>query len=144
MRNTGIVRRIDDLGRVVIPKAIRTELGIREGDPLEICYDKASRTVQFVKYSPFADIPTEQIDLVAETLKKQDITVRGVYDNSNHRAWGTTPCDVEGKNDVVLARYEIIDIAEFGYMVIEEALDDHEKAMVEGLCSMLATIMESV
>ena len=143
MRNTGIVRRIDDLGRVVIPKAIRTELGIKEGDPLEICYDKASRTIQFVKYSPFADIPTEQIDTIAKTLKKADITVIGVYDNSNHRAWGTTPINVESKDAVVLASYEVIDIGNFGYMVIKEALDDHELAMVEGLCSMLATIMES-
>ena len=37
-RNTGIVRRIDDLGRVVIPKEIRRKLNIHEGDPLEISY----------------------------------------------------------------------------------------------------------
>ena len=36
MKATGIIRRIDDLGRVVIPKEIRRNLGIREGDPLEI------------------------------------------------------------------------------------------------------------
>lgn len=35
MKHTGIVRRIEDLGRIVIPKAIRQELGIQEGDPLE-------------------------------------------------------------------------------------------------------------
>jgi len=47
MKNTGIIRRIDDLGRVVVPKEIRRTLGIREGDPLEvfiiddmICYKK--------------------------------------------------------------------------------------------------------
>lgn len=36
---TGIIRRIDDLGRVVIPKEIRHKLNIHEGDPLEICLD---------------------------------------------------------------------------------------------------------
>ena len=36
MKETGIVRRIDDLGRVVIPKAVRKDMGVREGDPLEI------------------------------------------------------------------------------------------------------------
>lgn len=39
MKATGIVRRIDDLGRIVIPKEIRRNLGIREGDPLEIFVD---------------------------------------------------------------------------------------------------------
>ena len=37
MKATGIVRRVDDLGRIVIPKEIRRTLRIREGDPLEIC-----------------------------------------------------------------------------------------------------------
>ena len=41
MKATGIVRRIDDLGRVVVPKEIRRTLRIREGDPLEIYTDKA-------------------------------------------------------------------------------------------------------
>ena len=40
MKATGIVRRIDDLGRVVIPKEIRRTLRIREGDPLEIYTDR--------------------------------------------------------------------------------------------------------
>ncbi|MFS1514588.1 AbrB/MazE/SpoVT family DNA-binding domain-containing protein [Chengkuizengella sp. SCS-71B] len=40
MKATGIVRRIDDLGRVVIPKELRRVMGIREGDPLEIFADK--------------------------------------------------------------------------------------------------------
>lgn len=40
MKNTGIIRRIDDLGRVVVPKEIRRTLGIREGDPLEVYIDK--------------------------------------------------------------------------------------------------------
>ena len=50
MKSTGIVRRIDDLGRVVIPKEIRRAIGIREGDPLEIYVDAANRAVSFVKY----------------------------------------------------------------------------------------------
>lgn len=50
MRATGIVRRIDDLGRIVIPKEIRRELRIQEGDPLEIFVDKNENTVSFKKY----------------------------------------------------------------------------------------------
>lgn len=50
MKATGIIRRIDDLGRVVIPKEIRRNLGIREGDPLEIFRHEDG--VCFKKYIP--------------------------------------------------------------------------------------------
>lgn len=55
MKATGIVRRIDDLGRVVIPKEIRRTLRIREGDPLEIFTDKDGE-ILLRKYSPIGDI----------------------------------------------------------------------------------------
>ncbi|MDD2269383.1 MAG: stage V sporulation T C-terminal domain-containing protein [Eubacteriales bacterium] len=55
MKATGIVRRIDDLGRVVIPKEIRRTLRIREGDPLEIFTDKGGEVV-FKKYSPVGEL----------------------------------------------------------------------------------------
>lgn len=57
MKATGIVRRIDDLGRVVIPKEIRRTLRIREGDPLEI-YTDADGEVIFKKYSPVGEMST--------------------------------------------------------------------------------------
>ena len=50
MKATGIVRRIDDLGRVVIPKEIRRSMGISEGDPLELYVDTESNGVVFVPY----------------------------------------------------------------------------------------------
>lgn len=55
MKATGIVRRIDDLGRVVIPKEIRRTMRIREGDPLEI-YTDAGGEVIFKKYSPIGEL----------------------------------------------------------------------------------------
>lgn len=55
MKATGIVRRIDDLGRVVIPKEIRRTLRIREGDPLEI-YTDSDGEVIFKKYSPVGEL----------------------------------------------------------------------------------------
>ncbi len=55
MKATGIVRRIDDLGRVVIPKEIRRTLRIREGDPLEI-YTATDGEVIFKKYSPICEL----------------------------------------------------------------------------------------
>lgn len=55
MKATGIVRRIDDLGRVVIPKEIRRTMRIREGDPLEI-YTDVDGEVIFKKYSPMGEL----------------------------------------------------------------------------------------
>jgi len=55
MRATGIVRRIDDLGRVVIPKEIRRTLRIREGDPLEIFTDREGEVI-LKKYSPIGEL----------------------------------------------------------------------------------------
>ena len=55
MKATGIVRRIDDLGRVVIPKEIRRALRIREGDPLEIFVDRDGEVI-LKKYSPISEL----------------------------------------------------------------------------------------
>ena len=55
MKATGIVRRVDGLGRIVIPKEIRRTLRIREGDPLEI-YTEKDGGVIFRKYSPMGDL----------------------------------------------------------------------------------------
>lgn len=57
MKATGIVRRIDDLGRVVIPKEIRRTLRIREGDALEIFTDSQGGVI-FKKYSPVGELST--------------------------------------------------------------------------------------
>ncbi len=66
MKATGIVRRIDDLGRVVIPKEIRRTMRIREGDPLEI-YTDADGEVIFKKYSPIGEL-SAQTKQYAEVL----------------------------------------------------------------------------
>ena len=55
MKATGIVRRIDDLGRVVVPKEIRRTLRIREGDPLEIFVDREGEVI-LKKYSPIREL----------------------------------------------------------------------------------------
>ena len=69
MKATGIVRRIDDLGRVVIPKEIRRTLRIREGDPLEIFTDRDGEVI-FKKYSPMGEmgaIASELAEALART-----------------------------------------------------------------------------
>ena len=66
MKATGIVRRIDELGRIVIPKEIRRTLRIRETDPLEIYTDTEDRII-LKKYSPMANLSEFALDY-AEAL----------------------------------------------------------------------------
>ena len=74
MKATGIVRRIDDLGRVVIPKEIRRTLRIREGDPLEIFTDREGEVI-LKKYSPIGELGT-LAKMYAESLAQTlDCTV---------------------------------------------------------------------
>ena len=68
MKATGIVRRIDDLGRVVIPKEIRRTLRIREGDPLEIFTDRDGGVI-LKKYSPIEEL-TDFSKEYCESLQK--------------------------------------------------------------------------
>ncbi len=68
MKATGVVRRIDDLGRIVIPKEIRKTLRIKEGDPLEIFTDKEGEVI-LKKYSPIGEL-SEFATSYAETLAK--------------------------------------------------------------------------
>ena len=74
MKATGIVRRIDDLGRVVVPKEIRRTLRIREGDPLEIFTDREGQII-LKKYSPIGEL-NEFSNEYCEAL----------YENTNHMA----------------------------------------------------------
>ena len=64
MRATGIIRRVDDLGRIVIPKEVRRQLGIGEGQPMELSFDTSRGVVQFAKYEP--DQPPHANDWYAE------------------------------------------------------------------------------
>ena len=68
MKATGIVRRIDDLGRVVIPKEIRRTLKIRESEPLEIFTDRNGEII-LKKYSPIGEISTSAHQLAEAAAK---------------------------------------------------------------------------
>ena len=81
MKATGIVRRIDDLGRVVIPKEIRRTMRIREGDPLEIFVNKEGEVI-FKKYSLLGDID-ELAGQFCEALSKNIGGVVAVTDRDS-------------------------------------------------------------
>ncbi len=75
MKSTGVVRRIDDLGRIVIPKEIRRSLRIREGDSLEICSD-GPEAITLKKYSQVETIESfisEYVEAIYQASKKEII-----------------------------------------------------------------------
>lgn len=75
MKSTGVVRRIDDLGRIVIPKEIRRSLRIREGDSLEI-YSEGTEGITLRKYSQVENIEgfvNQYVDAIYSTTKKEII-----------------------------------------------------------------------
>ena len=86
MKATGIVRRIDELGRVVIPKEIRRTLHFREGDPLEIYTDKEGGVI-LKKYSVMSDI---------ENCARE-------YADSLHRSLGLTAIITDKDNIVAVS-----------------------------------------
>lgn len=84
MKATGIVRRIDDLGRVVVPKEIRRTLRIREGDPLEIYTDREGGII-LRKYSPIGEL-SQFSKQYAEALAQNTGYIVSITDRDRHIA----------------------------------------------------------
>jgi stage V sporulation protein T len=78
MKATGIIRRIDDLGRVVIPKEIRRSMNICEGDPLEIYVDHDNNFVIFQKYESVPYI--NSIEKLKKTVFEDEETMANFTD----------------------------------------------------------------
>lgn len=96
MKATGIVRRIDDLGRVVVPKEIRKTLRIREGDPLEIFTDREGEII-LKKYSPLGEL-SHFAKQYAEALAQCSGHMVSITDKDNHVAVaGNGKKDLMGK-----------------------------------------------
>ena len=96
MNATGIIRRIDDLGRVAIPKEIRRNMGIREGDPLELYTDRDGCVI-FKKYDvsePYISI----FENAYETLKKHNIEIT-IYNHWGEKVAGSanSKCQIDGE-----------------------------------------------
>lgn len=99
MKATGIVRRIDDLGRVVIPKEIRRTIRIREGDPLEIYLSEDGKGVCFQKYCPLEI--NEDVTRIAMTMANNaGLRPIAIYDR-DYRILGNSPFP-----EVVLSEWE--------------------------------------
>ena len=89
MKATGVVRRIDDLGRVVIPKEIRKVHRIKEGDPLEIFTDSEGKII-LKKYSPIGEL-SEFASNYAETIAKTTGHITCITDKDTVIAVSGTP-----------------------------------------------------
>ena len=148
MKATGIVRRIDDLGRVVIPKEIRRTLKIREGDPLEILIEK--NFVCFKKYSTLGsfseDILRVAQDMAQRTFNHQiaiydrDSKVSGPNSYSSYvdESWedNSTSFEYEG-----MGVYPIVSDGElYGYICCPESDMSAEMTMI---ACYLSTAVES-
>ena len=138
MKATGIIRRIDDLGRVVIPREIRRSLKIREGDPLEILIEK--NCVCFKKYSTLGsfseDILRVAQDMAQRTFKHQiaiydrDSKISGPNSYSSYvdESWedNRTPFKYEG-----MGVYPIVSDGElYGYVCCPESDMSAEMDMI--------------
>ena len=96
MKATGIVRRIDDLGRIVIPREIRKSIGIKEGDPLEIFVD--DKTVILKKYRPSTEELAEECAKFVSKIRNNIASI-GCYGDS------TTVVLKSGKTATVVKHY---------------------------------------
>ena len=137
MKATGIVRRIDDLGRVVIPKEIRRVLRIREGDPLEIFTDKDGEVV-FKKYSQVGELSEFAISY-AEAIQKVSGHPAAIIDKDSVIAVSGVP-KKELVEKSISPRIEefLADRMTYGYTEDEEEsiqlLDSTDKYVVSLLC----------
>lgn len=96
MKATGVVRRIDDLGRIVVPKEIRKTLRIREGDPMEIYTGKEGEVI-LKKYSPMADLTQFAQQYVEAVSKSLNVPVAVSDRDSIIAAYGLPKKQLIGK-----------------------------------------------
>ena len=96
MKATGIVRRIDDLGRVVIPKEIRKTLRIKEGTPLEIFTDREGQII-LKKYSPIGELNTFAAEYAEALVQTTGLTACITDRDQVVAACGSGSRELEGK-----------------------------------------------
>lgn len=134
MKATGIVRRIDDLGRVVIPKEIRRTLRIREGDPLEIYTEKDGEVI-FKKYSPIGELGEFAANYV-ETLSKASGHGACITDRDNIIAVSGVPKKelmekpISEELEQVMADRTFINYQSDKYVTVSDSTDKYSAGVV--------------
>lgn len=141
MKATGIVRRIDDLGRVVVPKEIRRTLRIREGDPLEIFTDREGEII-LKKYSPIGELSLFAKQF-AESIAQTTGHIAMVTDRDQFIAVaGTSKKEMLGKpvsrelENLMSERENVVAVkGEKGYIPIGVEDDDYEQQAIMPIIS---------
>ena len=98
MKSTGLVRRIDDLGRVVIPREIRRVMRIREGDPLEIFTNPNDNSVTFKRYIPYGEKDWNRAKKVVQKLFVGTFALFDRYGDLTMKAGITVPNSIDFEN----------------------------------------------
>lgn len=142
MKATGIVRRIDDLGRVVVPKEIRRTLRIREGDPLEIFTDREGEII-LKKYSPIGELG-QFAGQYAEALAQTSGSLVCITDRDHViAAAGSGRKDFEGKPiskplETAIEERETFVAERDEKSFIKVTLDDKEEHLAEAISTIIA------
>lgn len=130
MRATGIVRRIDDLGRVVIPKEIRRSLRIKEGDPLEIFTTREGEVV-FKKYQPFEEIDwTKAKNLIRAMYPELQFALYNDLGEKQTHTYASTPKTFEiEENAIYNDEHDLIGYIYYGSDIFTADAEKIEKML---------------
>ena len=136
MKATGIVRRIDDLGRVVVPKEIRRTLRIREGDPLEIFTDREGEII-LKKYSPIGELG-QFAGQYAEALASTSGCLVCITDRDHViAAAGSGKREFDGK-PLSKQLETVIEAARDEKQYVKVTLDDKEEHEGQAVCTVIS------
>lgn len=149
MKATGIVRRIDDLGRVIIPKDIRRSLKIREGDPLEIFIE--NNCVCFQKYSTLGSLAEEPLQIAIKMASKSGLRPIAIYDTTvklrgmeNFPSYVPTQWEFENKPFKYNNTYGVYPIHADGDLVGYAVCDQQDMGIeMEMIARYLGTVVEN-
>lgn len=113
MRATGIVRRIDDLGRVAIPKEIRRNMRIKEGDPLEIFTTREGEVV-FKKYEAYDEKDWDKAKRMVQTLTDVPFALYDSWGDIKARTNASFTSTFEAQDGAIYSNGDIVGFIQFG------------------------------
>lgn len=122
MKATGIVRRIDDLGRVVIPKEIRRQMGIREGDPLEFFTENDSICLK--KYHPYGEQDWNKAIAIAKVMLDHKFALLDQYGDVKGDNCGHDLSFIESMN---YSKQIMLDRDVIGFIIAHQEEVDYDK-----------------